>query len=51
MKDKRLPYVFDLLFDCKTERDVRKAIEYLENKVKELKSLKEYWDKYERGVL
>jgi len=48
---KRLPYVFDLMFDCKTEKDVKNTIKYLEQEQKKLESLKKYWDEYKRGLI
>ena len=46
---KKLPYVFDLLFDCKTETDVKEKIKHLESQVKLLAHLKHYWRQYKDG--
>jgi len=51
MSEKRLPYVFDLMFDCKTEKDVKRLIKHLEYEARRFKRLKNLWDEYERGLI
>jgi len=52
---KKLPYIFDLYFDCKTEQSVRKEIRLLKRtirmKTKRLNDLQEMWEKYQKGLM
>ena len=40
MKEK-LPYIFDLYFDCKTKKELKNHKKYLEMSIEELKKLEE----------
>jgi len=42
----KLPYEFDLMYDCKTEEDVIKLLNHLRTQAKKYKQLKSYWAEY-----
>ena len=52
---KKLPYAFDLFFDCKTEQQVRREIRWLKRSLKRktqrLNNLQQLWEKYQKEKL
>ena len=46
LKENKISYYFDLIYDCKSEKEVKDLLKYLESQVRKYNNLKDDWDEY-----